>query len=208
MPDGLATCQLVLVRELEPDIRALEGSGDGYREVVSSIELAHWVSGLATTAAVIVALWFSAHARTDARHQALHRVYAWAEFAPVLHSAGYDDGWKLVFSNLTDIPVFRWAATVEWTSRADHRERITLTNVSMGLLAPGRSECAWNPAKPPTSEASIEVALVFEDAAGEKWVRRGTGLLARATPTERALLSAAPGPTDVTWTVWPGSHTS
>ena len=175
---------------------------------MSSIELAYWVSGVATTAAVIVALWFSAQARRDARRQELHRVYAWAEFAPVRHSTGYDHGWKLVFSNLTDIPVFRWAATVEWTSLADHRERITVTNVSMGMLAPGRSECAWNPAKPPTTEASIEVTLVFEDAAREKWVRRCTGLLARATPTERAWLSAAPEPADLNWTIWPGSHTS
>lgn len=176
--------------------------------MVSSIELAYWVSGVATTSAVIVALWFSAQARRDARHQEFHRVYAWAEFAPLFHATGYDDGWKLVFSNLTDIPLFRWAATVEWTSLAGDRERMMLTNVAMGMLAPGRSECTWNPAKPPTTEADIEVALIFQDAAGQKWVRRCTGLLARATPTERAWLHATPEPADVTWKSWPGSHTS
>lgn len=175
---------------------------------MASIELAYWVSGVATTAAVIVALWFSARARTDARHQELHRVYAWAEFAPVVHPEGWDDGWKLVFSNLTDIPVFRWAAAVEWTSVAGHRQRTTFTNVSMGLLAPGRSECAWTPAQPPASEASIEVVLVFQDAAHETWKRRSTGLLARAKAAERAWLSDAAVPTDVSWSLWPGSHAS
>jgi hypothetical protein len=175
---------------------------------MASIELAYWVSGVATTAAVIVALWFSARARTDARHQELHRVYAWAEFAPVLHSAGHDDGWKLVFSNLTDIPVFRWSAAVEWTSVAGHRGSTTFTHVSMGLLAPGRSECAWNPAEPPAHEASIEMTLVFEDAVHQTWARRRAGLLARATTAERARLDEASEATDVSWTVWPGSHAS
>jgi len=174
---------------------------------MSSVAVAYWVSGVATTAAVIVALWFSALARVDARHQELHRVYAWAEYAPVLHSAGHDDGWKLVFSNLADIPVFRWAAVVEWTSAGGHRERTTFTNVSMGLLAPGRGECAWTLSEPPTSEASIEVGLVFEDAAHQTWARRRAGLLVKATATERAWLGDASVPTDVNWTVWPGSHT-
>ena len=121
---------------------------------MSSIAAAYWVSGIATTAAVIVALWFSAQARVDARHQELHRVYAWAEYAPVLHATGHDDGWKVVFSNLTDIPVF-----------------------------------------------------VVGDAAHQIWARRPAGLLAKATATERALLGDAALPTDVSWTVWPGSHT-
>jgi hypothetical protein len=172
------------------------------------MELAYWVSGVATTAAVIVALWFSAQARRDARHQELHRVYAWAEFAPVLHSTGYDDGWKLVFSNLTDLPVFQWAAAVEWTAAAGDRERMTFTNASMGILAPGRSECAWNPAQTPAHETSIEVALCFKDAAHQTWTRRHTGILGRATASERAWLSAAPEQGDLSWTVWPGSHTS
>lgn len=172
------------------------------------MELAYWVSGAATIAAVIVALWFSEQARRDTRHQELHRVYAWAEFAPILHPTGYDDGWKLVFSNLTDLPVFRWAAAVEWTSVAGQRERMTVTNGSMGLLAPGRSECAWKPAHVPAHETSIEVTLVFEDAAHQTWVRRRTGLLGRATATERARLSAAPEQADLNWTVWPGPHTS
>jgi hypothetical protein len=172
------------------------------------VELAYWVSGVATTAAVIVALWFSAQARRDARHQELHRVYAWAEFAPVVHSAGYDDGWKVVFSNLTDIPVFEWAAAVEWTAVAGHRERATFSSVSMGLLAPGRGECAWKPAEPPASEASIEVTLVFRDAAHQAWARRRMGLLARATATERGWLSDLPQSADVSWSVWPGSGTT
>ena len=175
---------------------------------MSSIELAYWVSGVATTSAVIVALWFSAQARSDARHRELHRVYAWAAFAPVLHATGYDDGWKLVFSNLTDVPVFQWAAAVDWTSAAGDREHTTLTNVSMGLLAPGRSECAWKPDKPPVSEANIQVALVFRDAGRQTWTRRPTGLLARARSPERAWLHEASLPTDVSWTVWPGSHSS
>lgn len=152
----------------------------------TSSDLAAWVSGIGSLLAVVVALWFSVQARRDLVYERLLQVHAWVE------NLGADRGWKLVVQNSTEQPIFTWVCAVRWSNHDAGSQSDLLTHANAGIIPPGRSEFPWTPEHAPRGEAGIGASFTFVDAVGRVWTRLGTGSLAKASASDKALLSAPP----------------
>jgi hypothetical protein len=130
--------------------------------------VSEWVSGVATTLAVAVALTFSLRAERAQRETQLASVYAWFELGA---NAMSDQAGILWLVNNTEFPIYEWDVKVSWPTGASPDVILGTGHVEHGLLPPGRHDFVLRPgddADLPNNDASVAVSLQFRDAAGRR----------------------------------------
>lgn len=136
--------------------------------------VSEWVSGIATSVAVAVALVFSLRQDREQRERKLASVYAWLELEP-----GASAILKLI--NNTDFPIYEWEAIVAWPRAGLGEFAIEpMSSSDWGLLVPGTHEVEFNNTSGyplPKNDAEIDVELRFRDASGRARRRLSTGQL-------------------------------
>lgn len=136
-------------------------------------DLATWISGLATLAAVCVALYYSMRSEARASEAINARVYAWA-----LHQ-GAAENWCLIVTNLTDAPVYTWQVKLTWVATSGAELSETISDADGGLLVPGQQSYNWTPSPPPENDALVKPELTFVDARGIRYRRDERGKLSK-----------------------------
>jgi hypothetical protein len=130
--------------------------------------VSEWVSGIATSLAVAVALTFSLRAERTQREAQLASVYAWFELGA---DATGDQAGILWLVNNTEFPIYEWDVELSWTTGANARLTLGTGHAEHGLLPPGRHDFVLRPGEDgdlPANDASVAVSLRFRDAAGRQ----------------------------------------
>ena len=135
-----------------------------------------WVAGLATAAAVVVALVFSLRTERQQRDSTLAAVHAWFELA-LGKDAARTGTLRLI--NATSYPVYEWSVEVRW---ADGAMGVATSQADHGLLPPGDHHFALSAdgLDLPGNDADVQVDLRFRDAEGHARHRLPTGRLVTA----------------------------
>src|ERR1022692_485578 len=131
--------------------------------------ISEWVSGLATLAAVIVALREASSARRKARLDNLCSIGGWMEIRRLRDGA---PRWEITLLNSTDFPIYRWLAVPAGASEAWH-----LCSSSYGSLVPGTSQFELPGYAGSQQADSLPVKISFEDREGGFWTREPAGRL-------------------------------
>lgn len=139
--------------------------------------LSDWVSGIATTVAVIITLFYSqrqAHRDDEAR---LHALYAWAEDTDGTESPR----WTIQVRNDTQYPIYDWSVLVATEDGHDLLEKKPpLNNTEGGVLTPGPTYFTWLPPGDFSGgESDVHVTVRFRDSRGVAMTRSHTGQLSK-----------------------------
>jgi hypothetical protein len=125
-----------------------------------------WVSGLATLAAVVVALWTALDTERKRLNEKYASVFAWFERAP-----GATFG-TLYIKNSTEYPVYTWEVTATWNHPESNTE-ITekVGSRELGLLPPSKEPHQFDiheqPERSlPKNDSDVLVDMIFQDAQG------------------------------------------
>jgi len=137
-------------------------------------DVSSWVSGVATVAAIAVALYQSRRAERLAHQRDLTSVFAW--FA----SAANDEGRGfLKMVNNTKSPIYRWRAIVEDPSDG---VKVSVGDIEFGLFPPGEYSHPCNADLAAAgNDNSTRTTLVFRTADNTWRVRDGAGVLKRVS---------------------------
>lgn len=126
-----------------------------------------WVAGLATLAAVVVALWTSVDTERKRINEKYASVFAWFERAP-----GATFG-TLYIKNSTDYPVYKWEVVASWND-PNSGEKITekVGSKELGLLPPSKDPHQFDiHEKPdrnlPLNDSDVRVDMEFQDVLGK-----------------------------------------
>ena len=152
--------------------------------------VANWFAGIATTAAVVVALYFSR--RQEAREEAvrLEEVYAWCIPNPTFNRKS---PWLLCIMNHTKNPIYTWTAYMRWMptvpTSTDNPKPVISRKESRqdtaGIALPGLNQFPWNKNLTigglPATNAKIEVVLEFTDARDRQLTRGPYGGIAKGS---------------------------
>lgn len=144
--------------------------------------VSEWVSGIATTIAVIVALVFSMRSERDQREATLASVYAWVEIRRAQTEGGGRVG-VLSVANDTHYPIYKWTIRIEWDAPGGQVESHSLDESVHGLLLPGTRTLEIDEGGGvllPSHDAAFSVDLRFCDANGQMRHRMPTGKLVKA----------------------------
>jgi hypothetical protein len=137
-------------------------------------DLGTWVSGLATFAAVVVAVFYSQLQERRAREQSLHNVYAWMQKSP-------QGPWQIVVSNGTGAPIYDWSITIQW-DRGGEEVWDGYTHEDFGILPPAQKTYPLAPEASevlPDNDAKIRMTIEFVDRNLQRWSRSSTDELQR-----------------------------
>ncbi|WP_067464021.1 hypothetical protein [Actinomadura macra] len=133
-----------------------------------------WVSGLATTVAVIIALTFSLRSERAQRNVQFASVHAWMELTQGTERTGI-----LWLTNNTEFPIYEWHIKVSWIDERGAEAQAETGSTEHGLLPPGRHSFAFDGARLalPSNDAMVRVQLEFRDAQGRRLRRLPSGKL-------------------------------
>ena len=128
--------------------------------------VSEWVAGIATLAAVAVALWTSLDTERKRLKDKYASVFAWFERAP-----GATFG-TLYIKNSTEYPVYKWDVTVTWIDPITGETIVeNLGSKDLGLLPPSKDPHQFdihekNDKRLPDNDANVRVDMTFQDALG------------------------------------------
>lgn len=140
-------------------------------------------TAVGTVGAVIVAMWIAGadarRRRKEERRRQADLISGWMEALP--NEIAVADGElhaKLVLQNSSDQLAYNLIASVVNAATEAHVGQNLELRTYVGLLRPGRTEYVIkHPGAGMHKRAAIE--LVFEDAGGQVWLRKGRGALVR-----------------------------
>jgi len=148
--------------------------------VVQWGSVSEWVSGIATSLALILALFLAVRQEIRENDGRLNAVYAW----PEMHD-GPDNAstWRIVVENGTTYPIYEWSIEISWVSPTDGKQIVeTFGHEEGGIVIPGRNTFPdWEPSGSiPPSDSQVKVEVSFRNASDHLIRRLSTGKLVRS----------------------------
>ena len=139
-----------------------------------------WVSGIATSIAVIISLVFSLRTERHTRDAKYAAIFSWFEMLQ-----GKDDlVCTLWVANGTLFPVYEWRVRLQWgVPGIETPISVEVGSQNLGLLPPDAKHdfivTLLPDTPPPVNDSQVKVDLHFRDALGRNFHRRPSGRLVR-----------------------------